>query len=50
MFRNHNKERTPHFLECTSVEAANNVDLDIYRFERYSESKGAYIFVRRANK
>ena len=37
----------PNFLELTTAEEANNVDLNIYRFERYSDSKRAYIFVKR---
>lgn len=35
------------FLECSSVEDANLVDLSVYRFERYSEGRGAWLFVAR---
>ena len=35
------------FIECSDVETANKVDLKVYRFERYSETKGCYIFVKR---
>ena len=35
------------FMECKTAEEANKVDLSIYRFERYSETKGVYIFVKR---
>ena len=37
----------PSFVEAKTIEQANSVNLDIYRFERFSESKGVYIFVRR---
>lgn len=37
----------PNFVECQSAEEANKVDLTVYRFERYSETKGVYIFVKR---
>lgn len=37
----------PTFLECRTVEEANAVDLTEYRFERYSESRDRYLFVRR---
>jgi len=40
----------PFAVEARSIEEANTVDLDRYRFERYSESKGAYIFVKRKDK
>ena len=32
------------FIECGSVEEANNLDLDIYTFVRFSESRQKYIF------
>ena len=35
------------FVECSSVEDANRVDLSVYRLERFSETKGVYIFVKR---
>jgi hypothetical protein len=37
------------FIECVSVEMANKVDMELYRFERFSESRG-YIFARRKGK
>ena len=37
----------PNFIEVGSVEEANAVDLTKYRFERYSETKDVYIFIRR---
>ena len=38
----------PNFVECQTVDDANNLDLTVYRFERFSDSRGVYIFVRRA--
>lgn len=40
-------ERKDFILECRTVEEANAVDQGLYRFERYSESRDRYIFVRR---
>lgn len=40
--------KMPMFLECKTVEDANAVDMDQYRFERFSDSRNAYIFVKRA--
>lgn len=37
-------------LEIGDYMEANKVDLEVYRFERFSETKGVYIFIRRANK
>ena len=37
------------FIEKKTVEEANKVDLEIYRFERFSENRG-YIFVKRKDK
>lgn len=37
------------FLEMETLEGANQVDMDMYRFERYSETRG-YIFVKRRGK
>ena len=37
-------------MEKKTVEDANKVDTDIYRFERFSESRDCYIFVRRRGK
>jgi len=36
-----------HFLEVESEEEANQVNMDKYRFERYSEKRDKYLFVRR---
>lgn len=36
------------FVECKTVEEANNMDMATYRFERFSESRDAYIFIARA--
>lgn len=38
------------FIEVESVDEANRIDLNVYRFDRYSETKNRYIFVRRAGK
>lgn len=40
------KKEIPNFLEVVDMVEANKVDMEIYRFERFSESKG-YIFVKR---
>jgi len=40
----------PNFFEARSVEEANGVDLNLYRFERYSETRDVYIFVKRRAK
>ncbi len=37
-------------LEAKTIEEANKVDTDIYRFECYSDSRDRYIFVRRRGK
>ena len=41
------KMKDKNFLECKSVDEANEVNLDEYRFERYSDTKDVYIFVKR---
>jgi len=38
------------FLEVCDTKAANEVDLSIYRIERFSDTKNAWIFVRRKAK
>ena len=43
-------DRDVNFLECDSVAEANAVDLSLYRFECYSESRGVYIFIKRRGK
>jgi hypothetical protein len=37
-------------IEARNPEEANRVDTTLYRFERFSESRGAYIFIRRKDK
>lgn len=37
----------PNFIEVSNIDDANTVDMDVFRFERFSDTKGAYIFVRR---
>lgn len=32
------------FIECKTVREANNIDLDMYTFVRFSESRNKYIF------
>lgn len=32
------------FLECNNVEEANAIDLSVYTFVRYSDSRDKYIF------
>lgn len=38
------------FLELDSVDQANSVDLSVYRFERFSETRNKYLFVKRKEK
>jgi len=38
------------FMEIELVEDANKVNLELFRFERFSESRNKYLFVRRAKK
>lgn len=38
------------FLEIRDTEEANKVDLNLYRLERFSESRSAWLFVRRATR
>jgi len=35
------------FLEVDSVLEANKVNLEVYRFERFSETRQKYIFIKR---
>lgn len=37
----------PFIIEAKSAEEANTIDMRLYRFERYSESRDIYIFVLR---
>ena len=38
------------FLEIGSTEDANKVDMRVYRLERFSESRNAWLFVLRSGK
>lgn len=35
------------FIEVSNVDEANEINLDEYRFERYSDTKNVYILVKR---
>lgn len=35
------------FLEKDTLDDANDVDMSVYRFERFSDSRNKYIFVKR---
>lgn len=37
-------------IEAKSAEEANRVDTTLFRFERFSETKNAYIYVRRGRR
>jgi hypothetical protein len=41
-------DKQPNIIEATTVQEANKVNMGLYRFERYSEHKGCYIFVKRS--
>jgi len=43
-------EKLKNFLQVSSTEGANNVDLINYRLERFSRSKDAYLFIKRRYK
>jgi hypothetical protein len=38
------------FIECDTVEEANKLDLDIYTFVKFSETRQKYIFKIRENR
>lgn len=40
-------KRLDFIVECRTKEEANDVDLTVYRFHRYSETRDVYIFVLR---
>lgn len=40
----------PNFLECSTLEQANEVDMKQYTFVTYSEHRSVYIFKKRAKK
>ena len=42
------EKKTMNFLELETAEEANKVDMNKYRFERFSEKRGMYLFVKRA--
>lgn len=42
---NHNNKFV---IEARTEEEANSINLDLYRFERYSETKNVYIFIKRS--
>jgi hypothetical protein len=37
------------FIECDTVEEANKIDLDLYSFIKFSETRQKYIFKIRHN-
>ncbi len=41
------KNLRENFLEVGTVELANTVDMTIYRYERFSELRGTWMFVKR---
>ena len=44
------KRMEPNFIEVESMQEANAVNLDKYRFVRFSEGKQCYIFMKRMRK
>lgn len=40
----------PNFLEISTIEEANTINLEEYRFERYSPQRDVYIFVKRVKR
>jgi len=45
-----NIQKSQDFLEIKTVEEANNVDLTIYSFVKFSDSRDCYIFKKRAGR
>lgn len=43
-------EKSKFVIEAKSEDEANSINLDEYRFERYSESRDVYIFIKRGGK
>jgi len=43
-------ETKPNFLERETVEEANAVDLNIYSFVKFSDTRNCYIFRKRTRK
>jgi hypothetical protein len=44
------KKEDPMFMEVSDTDRANNVEMSIYRLERFSDTKNAWLFVRRRTK
>jgi hypothetical protein len=44
------KKEDPMFMEVGDTDKANRVEMSIYRLERFSDTKNAWIFVRRRTK
>jgi hypothetical protein len=44
------EEQMPTFLEVSDTDKANKVDLTVYRLERFSDTKNAWIFAKRRTK
>jgi len=42
-----NNEVMPNFIEVKTVQEANRINLNVYSFVRYSETKNCYIFKKR---
>jgi hypothetical protein len=40
-------KKTPNFLEVEKVEDANEVDLSIYTFHKFSDKRDRYLFKKR---
>lgn len=45
-----NEQKEPNFLELTNIDDVNRVDLTIYTFVQFSDTRNCYIFKRRAKK
>jgi len=43
-----NKSELPNFIEVETEQEANAINMNIYRFETFSETKSKYIFIKRA--
>lgn len=40
----------PNFRECETVEEANQLNLEVYSFVKFSDSRDKYIFKKRSRK
>jgi len=38
------------FIECKTVEEANSIDMNVYSFIKFSDTRDCYIFKKRAGK